>query len=266
MNALMRSVSDSGVVAHRNLLHVVRTPGSMVAGVIQPVMFVLLLAYVFGGSLGGAQYREFLIGGIFAQTLLFNSSFTAVGLANDLQKGIVDRYRSLPMSRIAVILGRTLSDLATSSLSLLVTAVCGLAIGWRVTTGVSEVLLGVALLLFFAFATSWIGVFIALSARSVEVAQSLGLVWLFPVAFVSGAFVSIEAMPAPLRVFAEWNPVTAVASAARELFGNAPPAGLVQPTGWPADNPVLYAALSSAAVIAVFAPLALRRYVLISAR
>lgn len=266
MNVLMRSVSDSGVVAHRNLLHVVRTPGSMVSGVIQPVMFVLLLAFVFGGSLGGAEYREFLIGGIFAQTLLFNSSFTAVGLANDLQKGIVDRYRSLPMSRIAVILGRTLSDLATSSLSLLVTALCGLLIGWRVTTGASEVVLGVALLLLFAFATSWIGVFIALTARSVEVAQSLGLVWLFPVAFVSGAFVSIEGMPAPLRVVAEWNPVTAVASAARELFGNAPPPGLAQPTGWPAENAVLYAALSSVAIIAVFAPLALRRYVLISAR
>jgi len=262
----MRSVSDSGVVAHRNLLNAVRTPGSLVAGVIQPVMFVLLLAFVFGGSLGGAQYREFLIGGIFAQTLLFNSSFTAVGLANDLQKGMVDRYRSLPMSRIAVILGRTLSDLATSSLSLAVTAVCGLAIGWGVTTGAGEAVLGIALLLFFAFATSWIGVFIALTARSVEVAQSLGLIWLFPVAFVSGAFVSVTSMPGPLRLVAEWNPVTAVAAASRELFGNSPPAGLEQPTGWPAENPVLYALLSSAAIIAVFAPLALRRYVRISRR
>lgn len=266
MNTLLRSVTDSGVVAHRNLLNVLRTPGSMVSGVIQPVMFVLLLGFVFGSSLGGAEYREFLIGGIFAQTLLFNSSFTAVGLANDLQKGIVDRYRSLPMSRIAVILGRTLSDLATSALSLLVAAACGLLIGWRVTTGPGEVLLGVAVLMFFAFATSWIGAFIALSARSVEVAQSLGLVWLFPAAFVSGAFVSVTAMPAPLRVFAEWNPVTAVAASARELFGNSAPAGLDQPTGWPADNPVLYALLSSAAIIAVFAPLALTRYIRISAR
>lgn len=266
MNTLIKGVSDSGVVAHRNLLNVLRTPGSVVSGVIQPVMFVLLLAFVFGGSLGGVQYREFLIGGIFAQTLLFNSSFTAVGLANDLQKGIVDRYRSLPMARIAVILGRTFSDLATSSLSLLVTAVCGLLIGWRATTGASEVVLGIALLLFFAFAMSWVGAFVALTARSVEVAQSLGLVWLFPVAFVSGAFVSIQAMPAPLRVFAEWNPVTAVASAARELFGNTPPADFARSPGWPADNPVLYAILSSSAVIAIFAPLAVRRYIRLSVR
>lgn len=122
------------------------------------------------------------------------------------------------------------------------------------------------LLLAFVFATSWVGAFVALTARSVEVAQSLGLVWLFPVAFVSVAFVSIEAMPAPLRVFAQWNPVTAVASAARELFGNALPAGFARPMGWPADNPVLYAFLSSAAVSAIFAPLAVRRYIRISVR
>ncbi|GLU50316.1 ABC transporter permease [Nocardiopsis ansamitocini] len=260
MSVLTRAATDSGVVAHRNLLNIVRTPGSLVTGVVQPVMFVLLLAYVFGGSLGGDGYREFLIGGIFAQTLTFNASFTAIGLANDLQKGLIDRYRSLPMSRVSVILGRTLSDLATSTLSLVVTALCGLAIGWRVNNGLGDAILGFALLLFFAFAVSWIGAAIGLAARSVEVAQSLGLIWLFPVTFVSGAFVSIAAMPGPLRVIAEWNPVTAVAFAARELFGNPAPAGLPQPSGWPAENAVLYALLCSVAIIAVFAPLAMRQY------
>lgn len=260
MSTVASAVRDSGVVAWRNLLNIRRTPGSLVTSVIQPVIFVLLLAYVFGGSLGGDAYREFLIAGIFAQTLTFSASFTAIGLANDLQKGLIDRYRSLPMSRMAVILGRTGSDLATSVLSLVVTSLCGLAIGWRITEGAGAAVGGFLLLLLFAFAVSWIGAVIGLTARSVEVAQSLGLIWLFPVTFVSGAFVSIAAMPAPLRVVAEWNPVTAVATSARELFGNPAPNGLVQPDGWPADNAVLYAVLCSLAIIAVFAPIALVQY------
>jgi ABC-2 type transport system permease protein len=266
MTAITAAARDSSVIARRNLLNFLRTPGALVTGLVQPIMFVLLLGFVFGGTLGGDQYRSFLIGGILAQTLTFNASFTAVYLAKDLQLGLIDRFRSLPMSRGAVILGRTTSDLATSVLSVAATMLCGLAIGWRITNGPGAALAALALLLLFAFAVSWIGAVIALTARSVEVAQSLGLVWLFPVTFISGAFVSVDTLPGPLRTIAEWNPVTAVATAARELFGNTAPAGFGVPGGWAADNAVLYSVLCSVGIIAVFAPLAITQYRRISRR
>lgn len=266
MTALVCAARDSSVIAWRNLLTVRRTPGALVTGVVQPVIFVFLLAFVFGGSLGGGPYREFLIGGILAQTLTFNSSFTAVYLAKDLQLGLIDRFRSLPMSRVAVILGRTSSDLVTSLISVAVTMICGLLIGWRITEGFGSALLGITLLLLFSFAMSWIGAVIALTARSVEVAQSLGLIWLFPVTFISGAFVSIDTLPGPLQTIAAWNPITAVATSVRELFGNPPPTGFVTSTGWAADNAVIYAILSCVAVIAVFSPIAVSQYRRISRR
>ncbi|WP_104109663.1 MULTISPECIES: ABC transporter permease [unclassified Arthrobacter] len=266
MSSLSAALRDSSVIAGRNLRNVIRTPGAMVTSVAQPIMFVLLLAFVFGGTLGGAEYRTFLIGGILAQTLTFNASFTAVYLAKDLQLGLIDRFRSLPMSRGAVILGRSSADLVTSLLSIAVTLLCGLAIGWRMTNGLGPALIAMGLLLLFTFAVSWVGAVIALTARSVEVAQSLGLIWLFPVTFISGAFVSVQSMPGPLRTFAEWNPVTAVATSVRELFGNAEPQGFAPPSGWPADNALLYAVLCCVSIIAIFAPLAISQYVRISKR
>lgn len=266
MSTFKSAIRDSSVIAGRNLRNVVRTPGAMVTSVAQPVMFVLLLAFVFGGTLGGADYRTFLIGGILAQTLTFNASFTAVYLAKDLQLGLIDRFRSLPMSRAAVILGRSSADLVTSLLSIGVTLLCGLAIGWRITNGLGPALLALGLLLLFTFAVSWIGAVIALTARSVEVAQSLGLIWLFPVTFISGAFVSVQSMPGPLRAFAEWNPVTAVATTVRNLFGNPAPSGFASPSGWPTENALLYAVMCCAAIIVFFAPLAISQYVRISKR
>lgn len=266
MSSLNAAIRDSSVIAGRNLRNVIRTPGAMVTSVAQPIMFVLLLAFVFGGTLGGDHYRTFLIGGILAQTLTFNASFTAVYLAKDLQLGLIDRFRSLPMSRGAVILGRSSADLVTSLLSIAVTLLCGLAIGWRVSNGLGPAVLALGLLLFFTFSVSWVGAVIALTARSVEVAQSLGLIWLFPVTFISGAFVSVQSMPGPLRVFAEWNPVTAVATAVRKLFGNVAPQGFAAPSGWPAEHALLYAFLCCAAIIAIFAPLAIAQYVRISKR
>ncbi|ALV45192.1 ABC transporter [Arthrobacter alpinus] len=266
MSSLSTALRDSSVITGRNLRNVIRTPGAMVTSVAQPIMFVLLLAFVFGGTLGGAEYRTFLIGGILAQTLTFNASFTAVYLAKDLQMGLIDRFRSLPMSRGAVILGRSSADLVTSLLSIAVTLLCGLAIGWRVTNGIGPALVAMGLLLLFTFAVSWVGAVIALTARSVEVAQSLGLIWLFPVTFISGAFVSVQSMPGPLRAFAQWNPVTAVATSVRELFGNNEPQGFAAPSGWPADNALLYAVLCCVAIIAIFAPLAISQYVRISRR
>jgi ABC-type multidrug transport system permease subunit len=264
--SIVGALRDGGIVARRNITGVRRTPGALVTGVAQPIIFVLILAFVFGGALGGDEYRQFLIGGILAQTLTFNSSFTAVYLAKDLQTGLIDRFRSLPMSRVGVILGRTTSDLLTSIISIVVIIGCGLAIGWRIEAGLGEAVVTFLLLLLFAFATSWIGAFIALTARSVEVAQSLGLLWLFPVCFISGAFVSADMLPGPLRTIAEWNPVTAVATAVRQGFGNEPPSGFAAAGGWPADNALLYASVCCVAIIAIFAPIAVTQYRRISKR
>lgn len=258
--SMTSAMRDGGVIAARNMTNVRRTPGALVTGVAQPVIFILILAFVFGEALGGAEYREFLIGGLVAQTLTFNSSFTAVYLAKDLHLGIIDRFRTLPMSRVGVVLGRTWSDLITSMLSIGVLMVCGLAIGWRPTTDLPTIGLTFLLLLLYAFAVAWVGAVVALTARSVEVAQSLGLLWLFPVSFVSGAFVSADMLPGPLRTIAEWNPVTAVATAARQGFGNPAPAQFEVAGGWPAEHAVVYSVLCCAVIIAVFAPIAVVQY------
>jgi len=243
-------------------MNVRRNPDWLMAATLQPIMFVLLFAYVFGeaigGAAGGSAYREFLIAGIFAQTVAFNSAFTVIGFANDLQKGIIDRFRSLPMSRLAVIIGRTTSDLVVSVIALIVMSLCGLLVGWRIRGSFLDAVLGYLVMLMFAWALSWIGAFIGLLARSVEVAQSAGLIWLFPVSFVSSAFVPADRLPPVLEAFANWNPFTAVITATRRLFGN----NLLgqTPTGWPAEHAALYSILCCVAIILIFAPLAVARY------
>jgi len=263
MTTLAKSLADGGVVAWRNLLNVRRNPDWLMSATVQPIMFVLLFAYVFGGAIADAgntaAYREYLIAGIFAQTVAFNSAFTVVGFANDLQKGIIDRFRSLPMSRLAVVLGRTTSDLVISVLALIVMSVCGLLVGWQINTGFGEAALGYLVMLLFAWALSWVGAFIGLLARSVEVAQSAGLIWLFPVSFISAAFVPLQSLPGPLEAFATWNPFTAVIHATRELFGNTM-LGAAESGGWPIEHAAPYAVLSCVAIIAVFAPLSVARY------
>ena len=267
MTVLTQAVRDGGVVTWRNLVGMRRVPDALVALTVQPIMFVLLFAYVFGGSLGGDVYREFLIPGIFVQTVAFNIFFTTIGMANDLQKGILDRFRSLPMSRVAVVLGRTTADLGVSMITMVVMALTGLIVGWRIRGSVLDALAGFGLLLLFSFAMSWIGVLIGLTARSVEVAQSAGLIWLFPLTFVSSAFVSVQGFPGWLQPVGEWNPITAVIQATRQLFGNPVQLeGFPQPGGWPAEHAVLYAVLSSAVIITVFLPLAVARYRRVASR
>jgi ABC-2 type transport system permease protein len=266
MNGLRRALKDSGVVTWRNLTNVRRNPEMLVGATIQPIMFVLLFAYVFGGSLGGGAYREFLMAGIFTQTVAFNSAFTTIGMANDLQKGIIDRFRSLPMSRVAVILGRTAADLAVTMIGLLVMSVCGLVVGWRVHNGIGNAILGYLLLLAFAFAMSWTGVLIGLIAGSVEVAQSAGFIWMFPATFISSAFVSAVNLPGPLKAFAAWNPVTTVADECRKLFGNANPPNFPAATGWAATHGGVYSLLAAVLIIAVFMPLAVARYRRVASR
>ncbi len=266
MNAITAGMRDGSVVAWRNLVNIKRNPDWLLAGTVQPVMFVLLFAYVFGGSLGGASYREFLIAGIFVQTVAFNSSFTVTGLANDLQKGIVDRFRSLPMSRLAVLLGRTTSDLVVSVLTVVIMSLCGLVVGWRIRGSVVDALLAYLVLLLFAFAMSWVGVFIGLLARSVEVAQSAGLIWLFPVTFISSAFVSSQTLPGPLRAFADWNPITTAADSVRQLFGNPVRVNMPPPDTWPSHHATAYTVACSLLIIAVFLPLAVSRYRRVASR
>ncbi|WP_040779512.1 ABC transporter permease [Nocardia pneumoniae] len=257
---------DSAIVAHRNLLTILRVPTLLVTATIQPLMFVFLFAYIFGASLGGGQYREFLLAGIFTQTVAFNAAFTTVGLAGDLQKGIIDRMRALPMSRLAVLMGRTLSDLVVNILSLAVMVGCGYVVGWRIHGGVADAVLAFAVILLFAFAMSWVGALTGLLSPTVEVAQSAGLIWLFPLTFISSAFISAETLPGPLRTIAEWNPITAVSASGRTLFDNGSPPTFVPPTGWAADHCVEYAVACSVAILAVAVPLALLRYRKVASR
>ncbi|MGS2804709.1 ABC transporter permease [Nocardia sp. MW-W600-9] len=255
-----RFIRDSAIVAHRNLLTILRVPTLLVTATIQPLMFVFLFAYIFGASLGGDQYREFLLAGIFTQTVAFNAAFTTVGLAGDLQKGIIDRMRTLPMSRLAVLMGRTLSDLVVNVLSLGVMVICGYIVGWRIHGSVADAVLAFAIILLFAFAMSWVGALTGLISPTVEVAQSAGLIWMFPLSFISSAFISAETLPGPLRTIAEWNPITAVSAAGRKLFDNDAPPSFAPATGWAADNCVLYAIICSVVILAVAMPAALLQY------
>jgi ABC-2 type transport system permease protein len=266
VSVVTASLRDSGVLTWRNLTNIRRQPDLLLGATLQPIMFVLLFAFVFGGSLGGIGYREFLMGGIFAQTVAFNSAYTTIGFAADLQKGIIDRFRSLPMSRLAVLLGRTSSDLAVSSLGLVIMSLCGLIVGWRIRGSVLDAVLGYVMLLLFSFAMSWIGALVGLASGSVEVAQSAGFIWMFPVTFISSAFVSAATLPGPLRTVAEWNPVTAVADSARDLFHNASPGVLQRGNGWPAHHATLYAILWCVGILAVFMPLAVAKYRKVASR
>ncbi|KJK43943.1 MULTISPECIES: ABC transporter permease [unclassified Streptomyces] len=262
---LAQGVSDSLVIAKRNLIRMSRIPEMIIFGVIQPVMFVVLFSYVFGGSIsvGGstspAAYREFLMAGIFAQTVTFATAGAGAGIADDMHKGLIDRFRSLPMARGAVLTGRTLADLVQTSLTLVVLAVVALLVGWRTHTSPGEVLAGFGLLLLLGYAFSWIGALIGLSVRTPEAATSGGLIWLFPLTFISNAFVPSENMPPFLRTIAEWNPFSATVQACRELFGNLPP-GYPVPDAWPMQHPVAASVLWSLLIIVVFRTLAVRKY------
>ena len=261
MKELMYALADGHVVAKRNVIKIKRVPEVLVFVVISPIMFVLLFAYVFGGSIDipGGSYREFLIGGIFAQTVIFGATFTGAGIADDMQKGIISRFRSLPMSRSAVLVGRTASDVIYNVISLLIMALTGLVVGWRINTGVVDAALGFALLLLFAYAFSWIMALVGLIVPSVEVINNASFLVIFPLTFIANTFVPAENLPGILRSFAEWNPVSALTQAVRELFGNIPP-GTPEPTVWPLENPVIYTLIWVAIIVAVFLPLAVRQY------
>jgi ABC-2 type transport system permease protein len=260
MSGLALAFADGAVVAKRNLIKVKRVPEVLIWTTMSPIMFVLLFAYVFGGQIGmveGVSYREYLIAGVFVQTVIFGSTFTGAGLADDMTKGIIDRFRSLPMAQSAVLVGRTGSDILYNSISIFVMTIAGLIVGWRIHTGPIEAILGFALLLFFAYAASWIMAFVGLKVSSVEVVQNASFMFIFPMTFIANTFVDSSLLPGPLRVFAEWNPVSAVAQSIRELFGNTlePP-----PDVWSLQHPVAYSLIWIGIILAIFIPLSVRQY------
>jgi ABC-2 type transport system permease protein len=253
-------LQQSLTVVWRNLIHIKRMPEMLLDVTVQSVMFVLLFAYVFGGAISvpdGSSYREFLLPGIMAQTMVFSSAIVAIGLTNDLQKGIVDRLKSLPISRASVLVGRSISSLIHSSIGIAVMAVTGLIIGWRIRDGVGHALIGFALLLAFGFAMVWLGIFVGSLMRSVEAVQGLMFTVMFPLTFVANTFAPPEKMVRWLRFIAEWNPVSALTAGLREQWGN----GRV-PVGaaWPLRHAVPVSIAWSIILAAIFAPLALKAF------
>lgn len=257
----MSALKDSLVIAHRNIIRIKRVPDVMAFVLIQPLMFVLLFAYVFGGSIDipGSNYREFLIAGIFSQTVVFGATFTGAGLAEDLQKGLINRFRSLPMSRSAVVAGRTASDVIYNSLSIIVMSIAGFAVGWRIRGSVLDAIAGYALLLFFSYAFSWVMACVGLLVPTPEVVNNASFVILFPLTFIANTFVPSDSLPGVLQTIAEWNPVSTLTHAVRGFFGNIP-AEAPDPTAWPLQNSVLYSLIWAFALIAIFAPIATRLY------
>ena len=254
-------LADGAVVARRNLIKIKRVPELLVFTVISPIMFVLLFAYVFGGAIAGGDpqlYREFLIAGIFAQTVVFGATLTGAGLADDVQKGIIDRFRSLPMAPSAVLSGRTFSDVVNNVIVLVVMSLTGLLVGWRIRSSFLEALGGFLLLLVFAYAISWIMAWVGLLVPSVEVINQASFIVIFPITFIANTFVPLESLPGPLKVFAEWNPISSLTQAARNLFGN--DALVAPPTAWPLQHPVLYTLIWTVIILAVFIPLTNLQY------
>ncbi|KFF96163.1 ABC transporter permease [Streptomyces europaeiscabiei] len=259
-----KSVRDVLVVTRRNVIRTLRIPEVLVLSLVQPIVFVLLFAYIFAGSFalpgadGPSAYREYMMPGFFAQTIAFSTaSNSSVSLANDVQSGMVDRFRSLPMARGALLTGRTLADLVQNVIMVAVMILCALLVGWRIHHGVLRAAAGFALLLLMGYALSWVGVVIGLTVRAPEAAASGNFLWLFPMTFLSNAFVAPSTLPTVLRWAAEWNPLSATVQAARELFGNP---GLTATGAWPAQHPVLVSLAWSVLIAVAGRALAVRRY------
>ena len=252
--------SDTMVYAGRHIRHIRQIPEKLLDVTLQPLMFVLLFVYVFGGAIAieGGSYREYIIAGILVQSLAFGMTGPATSIATDLNEGVIDRFRSLPASRIAYLLGHYVAEMAGMALAIAVLCSAGLLVGWRTHTDPAHVALGFVLLLVFASMMIWVGTAVGLMVRSPDAVMGIAFTVIFPLAFVSGAFVPIATMPTLLQAFASWNPVSVMVAAVRELFGNpaAPPA---QPS-WPMDHPVPAAFLLCLSVLAVIVPLCLRRY------
>ena len=255
--AAVWAILDALVLARRSILETVRVPELIVFVAIQPIMFVLLFRYVFGGAIHvpGGQYVNFLMPGIFVQTVAFGGVTTGIGLAQDMQRGVIDRFRSLPMSSSAVLTGRTVADLGRNLFTVLIMLIVGVIVGFRPGGIPFEFLLGIVVLMGFSFAFSWISAFVGLMVRSVEAAQSFGFIWIFPLTFASSAFVPVVTMPIWLQTFARHNPVSVLADSLRGLF-HVNPAMTAADTRWALIQSVAWII----GILLVFIPISVWRY------
>jgi ABC-type polysaccharide/polyol phosphate export permease len=254
-------VKESMLFAQRGIIQVIRVPERLIDATAQPLLFVILFAYVFGGAIalpGGGSYREYLVAGMVAQTVAFSAMGMALGLATDMQESVIDRFRSLPISRSSVLIGRVLSELMQTSLALLITAIGGLIVGWRIHTDFIHAIAGIGLILLFAFAMQWVGAFIGMIVRSPDAAQGIFFVSLFPLTFASGIFAPTQTMTPVLRVIAQWNPITTLSTAVRHLFGN--PTATAGHVPWSLQHPVLLSLVWCAAIISIFSTMSVARF------
>jgi len=254
-------VRNVASMTRRNLVHISREPMQLSDVTIQPVLFTVLFIYIFGGAIPiphGGSYKDFILAGLLSLNLTTSTMGTAVGLATDLHEGIIDRFRTLPMWRPAVLVGRSLADLLTACLCAVVVAVTGLAVGWRTSASPLAIIGGFALVLFFAYSLSWVAACVGLNSSSPESAASFGFIVLFPLAFVSNAMVPTQHMPGWLQAIADWNPVSAVTAGARQLWGNPNPSALIN--AWPMQHPIEASVAWSVLILAVAAPLASRYF------
>ena len=257
----MRALQDALIITKRQLLQLTRVPEVLIFNTIQPVMFVLLFRYVFGGL--GANipggYVQLLMPGIFVQTVTFTLAATAQGLAQDMEKGLIDRFRSLPIARSAVVMGRTLGDGLLNIVVLIVMGLTGYLVGWRPTSGALKITLGFLMLLFFGYALSWVGVFAGLVSKDARVVANVSFLFTFPLTFLSNAFASTTSMPRPLQYFAEWNPVSTMVAAVRQLYGFKNVFGATA-NSYPSKHPITMSLVYMVVLIAIFAPLSVRKY------
>lgn len=258
----MSAVNDIAIITRRQLLLLTRVPEVLIFSTIQPVMFVLLFRYVFGGSINTGQpggYVQLLMPGIFVQTVAFTLAGTASGLAEDMKKGLIDRFRSLPISQSALVIGRTLGDSLLNIVVLTVMGIAGYVVGWRPSAGLGNVALGFLFLLLFGYALSWVGVLVGLSASDARVVQNVSFIVTFPLTFLSNAFAPTTGMPRVLQYFAEWNPVSTMVAACRQLFGLKNEFGATAGS-FPSEHPLTTSLFYIVVIMVIFVPLSLRKY------
>lgn len=265
-------LTDSWTIVRRNIIKLRRVPDLLVFTTLQPIMFVLLFGFVFGALTQGNSdgYREFLMAGIFAQTVVFGGTFTGFGMAEDMQKGVIDRFRTLPMHPGAVLIGRTLSDVVNNVIALLVMSLTGLAIGWRIRDGLLDAIIGFGLLLLFAYAISWIMAWVGLKVRTPEVVGNASFIIIFPLTFIANTFVPAERLPGALKTFAGWNPISTLTHAVRDNFGNLDALADTGMTAevaresaeytWALQHAELYTLAWVLLILVVFVPLSIRTY------
>jgi ABC-2 type transport system permease protein len=258
----MSAFRDTMIITQRQLRLLTRVPEVLIFSTIQPVMFVLLFRYVFGGSIDTSQpggYVQLLMPGIFVQTVAFTLAGTASGLAEDLKKGLIDRFRSLPISQSALVIGRTLGDSLLNIVVLTVMGAAGYLVGWRPTSGALNVAVGFLFLLLFGYALSWVGIFVGLSASDARVVQNVSFLVTFPLTFLSNAFAPTTGMPRALQYFAEWNPVSTMVAACRELFGLKNEFGATAGS-FPSENPLITSFIYMIIIMLIFIPISVRKY------